>query len=200
MIIQRQRKKKRRKIRLLMAGSDLNTVKGGMVSVSRNYLRTKHWKRTEVFYVATHRESSGPVKLGIFAAAYIRILICLLRKRADIALLNVSERGSVYRKALLMKLCHFFGVPVIFHHHGAEFNDFYGTLSEKKKKYIQKVLTEADLNIVLSRSQEKDILEKAPKARVQFLYNSIETEEENPYSGDTCYILTMGRLGERAEL
>lgn len=180
-----------------MAGSDLNAVKGGMVSVSQNYLRTKYWRRAEVSYVATHRESSGPVKLMLFASAYVRIFICLLRRRVDVALLNVSERGSFYRKASLMRLCHFFGVPVVFHHHGAEFNDFYGTLSAKRKKYVEKILTRVDLNIVLSRSQEKDILEKAPMARVHYLYNSIETEEENPYSGDACYILTMGRLGER---
>ncbi len=192
-----KRKKKKKKIRVLMAGSDLNAVKGGMVSVSRNYLRTDYWKRAEVFYVATHREGPAPVKLMVFASALFRILVSLLRRKADVVLLNVSERGSFYRKALLMRLCHFFHVPVVFHHHGAEFNDFYGTLSANKKKYVQKILTRVDLNIVLSQSQEKDILEKAPAARVDYLYNAIDVRDENPYSADACYIITMGRLGER---
>ena len=192
-----RKKKKKRKIRVLMAGSDLNAVKGGMVSVSRNYLQTNYWNRAEVFYVATHREGSAPVKLMVFAAAFFRILGYLLRRKADVVLFNVSERGSFYRKALLMRLCHFFGVPVVFHHHGAEFNDFYDTLSAGRKKYVRKILTRVNLNIVLSRSQVKDILEKAPAARVDYLYNAIDAGDENPYSADADYIITMGRLGER---
>ena len=40
---------------------------------------------------------------------------------------------KLYREAWLLKLGHWFGVPVVIHHHGAEFEDFYGTLSEKKE-------------------------------------------------------------------
>ena len=187
----------RRKLRVMMCGSDLNLVKGGMVSVSRNYLEAGEWERTEVFYIATHWEGGHLLKLRIFAWAYGKILWKLLRHQVDVALLNVSERGSCYQKAAIMRLCHRFSVPVIFHHHGAEFNDFYSQLPKCKKAAISRALTEVDLNIVLSRRQKRDILEKAPKARVGFLYNSVRTSRQNPYDGGRNLLVTFGRLGER---
>lgn len=186
-----------KKIRVLMCGSDLTHVKGGMVSVSRNYLESEEWKNTEVSYIATHREGASFIKILVFLGAYLRILRRLLQGRIDVALLNVSERGSFFRKALLMRLCHRFSVPVIFHHHGAEFNDFYRLLPDRKKAFVSRVLSEADLNIVLSKLQEKDILEKAPKARVGYLYNSIKIASTNRYCKEAVLLVTFGRLGKR---
>lgn len=190
-------KAEEKKLRVMMCGSDLNHVKGGMVSVSRNYLEAREWKQTEVFYIATHREGGVLLKLWVFALAYIRIFWLLFRNQADVALLNVSERGSCYRKKAIMYLCHRFSIPVIFHHHGAEFNDFYRHLSKRKQRQISRALTEADLNLVLSRRQLKDILEKAPDAKVDVLYNSVRIEEENRYHSGRRLVVTFGRLGER---
>ncbi len=187
--------KKKRKV--MMCGSDLNHVKGGMVSVSRNYLDAGEWKQTEVFYIATHREGCLPLKLWIFVLAYIRIFRLVLKNQVDVALLNVSERGSCYRKEAIMHLCHRFSIPVILHHHGAEFNDFYRGLPKRKQRQISKALAEADLNIVLSRNRQKDILEKAPDARVNFLYNSVRVKKENQYHSGRRLLVTFGRLGER---
>ncbi len=186
-----------KKIRVLMCGSDLRYVKGGMVSVSRNYLEAKEWKNTEVFYIATHREGGKLLKAFVFLTGYVRILLSLIRGRTDVALLNVSERGSVYRKAYIMRLCHRFSVPVILHHHGAEFNDFYRLLPDRKKAFVSKMLSEAELNLVLSKLQEKDILEKAPDAKVDFLYNSIRTDGVNRYRENASLLVTFGRLGKR---
>lgn len=188
---------KEKKLRVMMCGSDLNHVKGGMVSVSRNYLDAGEWKQTEVFYIATHREGSRLLKIWIFALAYIRIFWLLFRNQADVALLNVSERGSCYRKGAIMRLCHKFSVPVIFHHHGAEFNDFYKSLPKRKQMQISRALTDVDLNIVLSQRQQSDILEKAPNARVDFLYNSVRVRRENRYHSGKRLLVTFGRLGER---
>ena len=185
------------KLRVMMCGSDLKHVKGGMVSVSRNYLDAGEWKHAEVFYIPTHLEGGRLSKIRIFVWAYGKILWKLLRRQVDVALLNVSERGSCYRKAAIMRLCHRFSVPVIFHHHGAEFNDFYSQLSGRRKAAISRALTEVDLNIVLSRRQQKDILEKAPGARVGFLYNSVRIGQQNPYGGGRNLLVTFGRLGER---
>jgi len=185
------------RVRVLMCGSDLEHVKGGMVSVSKNYLSSGAWKETELSYITTHVEKGMPPKLWVFGKAYIRILLLLLHGNVDVALLNVSERGSFFRKAMIMKLCHRFFVPVIFHHHGAEFNDFYASQPEKRKRYIGKTLAEADLNLLLSKRQEEDILSKSPEAKVDYLYNSVGVKQENPYGEKNTCIVTIGRLGQR---
>lgn len=45
-------------ISILMCGSALK-VKGGMVSVVKNYLRYKHWKDIKIHYVPTHIEKTS---------------------------------------------------------------------------------------------------------------------------------------------
>lgn len=83
------------------------------------------------------------------------------------------------------------------HHHAAEFESFYASLSPKQKKYVNDTLEMADLNIVLSNRLISMITDKAPKAKVRVLYNAVETYERNPYNSEAKNVLFLGRLGER---
>ena len=155
-----------KKIRVLMCGSDIWTVKGGMVTVEKNYLGYSGWKKAEITFIPTHTEGNPLKKCVCYAGGWLHVLFCLIGKRADILHLHMAERGSFYRKAWLLKLGHRFGVPVVIHHHGAEFEDFYGALPEKKKQYVKEILEEADLNLVLSERLKTELLQKAPCARI----------------------------------
>lgn len=183
-------------IHILMCSSSLK-VKGGMVSVVKNYLEYPDWDDIKITYVPTHVETNKYLLMAYFAIAYIRILWLVLWRKIDIAHLHVAERGSFYRKAFLVQTLKRLGIKVILHHHGAEFELFYRGLSPKRKRYVDKILGMVDLNIVLSKRLVPMITEKAPEAKVTVLYNAVNVPPVNPYSVASTHVLFLGRLGQR---
>lgn len=180
--------------KVLMCGSDLS-VKGGMVSVIKNYLNYQDWKDIKIHFIPTYIEKNKIIIALYFLAAYIRVFFHLLFGKYDVLYVHAAERGSFYRKAMLIKLAHRFGVKTVIHHHAAEFEEFYA--SSNRKKYIQEILELADMNIVLSNRLIGMISDKAPKANVKVLYNAVKTYPDNPYNQEATNILFLGRLGKR---
>lgn len=183
-------------IHVLMCASSLK-VKGGMVSVVRNYLGYRDWGNVRITFIPTHIETNKYLLMAYFSIAYIRILCLALSGKIDIAHLHVAERGSFYRKAFILQTLKRFGVKVILHHHGAEFDLFYNGLSDKRKEYVNKILRMADLNIVLSQRLVQMINGKSPEAKVEVLYNAVNVPQTNPYDLQSHNVLFLGRLGHR---
>lgn len=185
------------KIRVLMCGSDLKSVKGGMVTVVKNYLAYPGWKKSKIIYTATHTAGGKTAKTLWFVWAYLRIWLKLCFRKADVVHLHMAERGSFYRKAYIVRTCRFFHVPVIIHHHGAEFGDFYSGLTGKKKTYVRKILEEADCNLVLSDMLRQKLLERAPDATVYILHNAVEVRDQYSFRTDADRIIMLGCQGRR---
>lgn len=185
-----------KKINILMCCSELS-VKGGMVSVVKNYLRYKDWDKYHIIYIPTHTESNKIIVLLYFIFSYIKILLLLFNKNIRLAHLHTAERGSFYRKAILVRTLKVFGIKVIMHHHAAEFEEFYSKLSNQQKKFVNETLKLADVNIVLSKRLVPMITNKAPEAKVKVLYNAVSVYEKNPYNMSASNILFLGRLGRR---
>ncbi len=183
-------------LRVLMCASSLK-VKGGMVSVVKNYLGYRDWGNVRITFIPTHIETNKYLLMAYFSIAYIRILGLILLGKIDIAHLHVAERGSFYRKAFILQTLKRFGVKVILHHHGAEFDLFYNGLSGKRKEYVNKILRMADLNIVLSQRLVQMIKGKSPEAKVEVLYNAVNVPQTNPYNLESHNVLFLGRLGKR---
>ena len=183
-------------LRVLMCASSLK-VKGGMVSVVKNYLGCRDWGNVRITFIPTHIETNKYLLMAYFSIAYIRILGLILLGKIDIAHLHVAERGSFYRKAFILQTLKRFGVKVILHHHGAEFDLFYNGLSGKRKEYVNKILRMADLNIVLSQRLVQMIKGKSPKAKVEVLSNAVNVPQTNPYNLQSRNVLFLGRLGHR---
>lgn len=157
-----------------MCGSALS-VKGGMVSVVKNYLNYKNWGDIKVDYIPTHIEKNKYWLILYFGLKYLYIVFNAMIGKYQIVHLHTAERGSFYRKAFLVKILHHLRVKTIMHHHAAEFELFYASLSEDKKRYVNSILELVDMNIVLSKRLIPMIKEKAPKANVEVLYNAVNT-------------------------
>lgn len=181
---------------VLIIGSD-TSVQGGMVSVIKNYLEYGNWKEANIHFVPTYVEKSALGKSIFFLRSLGKIKKTIKKEAIELAHIHVSERGSFWRKAIVLKLCKRRGVKVIFHHHGAEFQLFYSNSSAGIKRRIQKVLAEVDMHIVLSRRLIPMITDIVPQARVKYLYNAVKTYQINPYKEDGSGILFLGRLGQR---
>lgn len=185
-----------RQRRVLMVGSDLS-VKGGIVSVLKNYLGFDGWKEADVSFVPTHIEGSAPQKALFFLRSLGKLRRLLNTGAFDLVHIHVSERGSFTRKAIVLRMAKRRGCRVILHHHGAEFLDFYDQSSDKKKAWIRAVMAEADLNLVLSRRLVPIYRELSPNAEVACLYNVVSTPAENQYSPEAREFTMLGRLAER---
>ena len=183
-------------IKVLMHCSTLNT-KGGMVSVTKNYLGYKGWGDYEIKFIPTHFDTNKWMVMAYFALQFGRIWWHVMTGNYKIAHLHTAERGSFWRKKFLMDFYHKHGIKVVMHHHAAEFEDFYEKCTEAQKLKVKKALADADVNIVLSKRLVPMIKEKQPKARVEVLYNAVNTYENNPYSLEARNVLFMGRLGVR---
>ena len=183
-------------INVLMCGSVLS-VKGGMVSVVKNYLNYKDWEDVDIRYIPTHINANKYVLVLYFMWAYIKILCLALIGKVDIVHLHTAERGSFFRKAFLVQTFNILGIKTVMHHHAAEFELFYTSLSERRKKYVRHILELTDLNIVLGEEFAQLLRNKASKAKVKVLYNAVGTYSYNPYNKDARNILFLGVLCER---
>lgn len=183
-------------INVLMCGSVLS-VKGGMVSVVKNYLNYKDWEDVDIRYIPTHINANKYVLVLYFMWAYIKILCLALIGKVDIVHLHTAERGSFFRKAFLVQTFNILGIKTVMHHNAAEFELFYTSLSERRKKYVRHILELTDLNIVLGEEFAQLLRNKASKAKVKVLYNAVGTYSYNPYNKDARNILFLGVLCER---
>lgn len=182
--------------RVLMVGSDMS-VKGGIVSVIKNYLGSEGWEDWDTIFVPTHVEGSAFAKLFCFGKALLKIRKVIKKHRIPLVHIHVSERGSFIRKAMILKMAKKRGCKVILHHHGAEFQQYYDGSSEKHKEYIRKVLAQADMNIVLSERSKPMIQNISPQANVKVLYNSVGVTSVNRYNSKARDFIMLGRLEKR---
>ena len=187
---------KEKKCRVLLVGSDLS-VKGGIVSVLKNYLAYDKWENVKLYYVPTHVDKKGAQKAIYFIKSLRKVRAYLNTGKISVAHIHVSERGSFFRKIIVSNMCLKKGVPVILHHHGAEFNEFYDQSNFIVKKLIRNTLKKVNLNIVLSNQLISMIKDKCPEANVAALPNAVPVEDGNHYNPDATNLLLLGELNER---
>lgn len=181
-----------------MVGVDEKT-KGGMWSVARGYLQSHIYQDTTgVKYVATATVGSSLKKLFFFCVGLIKILAHLITQKWDIVHIHMSERGSVYRKLAIAKLAKRFGCKTFVHMHGAEFEPWYNSLTEKKKQSVRRGLNGVDVILILGeywRPFISSLVEE--KQKVKVLYNAVAVPRENRYRTDARDMLFLGVVGER---
>ena len=185
-----------RKRKILMTGPAAS-VQGGMRTVVNQYLSSEHWKAAEIRYIPTYVEASYVEKLLFFGIRFLQIIFVGLIWKPDVLHMHVSERGSFWRKAILLRLFRKFGVKTVLHHHGAEFFPFYEGASAWKRKYIEQTIEMTDVNLVLSSYHLGLMKDRFSQGNFKVLYNAIEPENGNIYDPDATGILFVGRLGER---
>lgn len=190
------RKYQRNNLKVLMVGPH-KSVRGGIRTVIDNYLEWNHWENIKIIFIPTYIEKNNLIKIFFFAIHFIEIFFVCLLSGVDIVHLHVSERGSFYRKAYIIRLCKKMGVKTVLHHHGAEFFDFYNNAKERRKRYINKVINNVDVNIVLSEYQKKEMKAIFHESKFVVLYNTVAEIVENCYNEKAADILFVGRLGKR---
>jgi glycosyltransferase involved in cell wall biosynthesis len=136
-----------------------------------------------------------------FALAFFRLLLAALTGRIDVLHLNVAERGSVWRKGILVWLARIFRIPVVLHCHGAEFVEWCRNLSPSARRLLTATLARTQRVIVLGRYWRDFVSGElgVPGDKIEILHNAapMPTGKRLRAGDDGVRILFLGRLGER---
>ena len=189
-------KQQKEKRTVFMTGP-AQTVQGGIRTVVNQYLSETGWKTVTLRHIPTHIEGSAPKKALFFGVQFLRLLALAAVEKPEIIHMHVSERGSFWRKSLILRTFRRLGVKTVLHHHGAEFFSFYDESSEANRKRIAKTVALADVNLVLSRYHCRMMEQRFPGGTFRVLYNAVPLQNGEIYDPDGTRILFVGRLGQR---
>jgi glycosyltransferase involved in cell wall biosynthesis len=182
-------------MKVLMVGTALET-RGGVSSVERLILAHPP-PGVEYRHLATHRDGRlGKAVPWLGAMARLRGAA----RRADLAHVHFSAKGSFHRKAAIARRLRRMGVPHVLHAHGSGFDAFHAGLGARGKRACAGFLAGADRVLVLSRSWERFYVEAGARPEsVVVLPNPVGVPARANDVGPTpaVRILFMGRLGER---
>lgn len=182
-----------------MAGVDKSTG-GGMWTVAENYITNAAFNRSvQLKYIPTSITGSIPERLLFTAKAYLHILAALLREKYDIVHIHMAEKGSVYRKAIVLCFAKFFRCKVVLHMHGAEFEDWYRRSGNLNQYLVRKIINKADKVIILGRYWEtfmKSLLTDSSR-KLAVVYNAVDVPAQRLYNPDAKILLFLGVAGQR---
>ncbi len=174
------------------------SVKGGIAAVVNGYRGSSLERKYHIGYVESYRDGTRWQKFGKAVSGYCTLFRRMLMDRPDIVHVHSSFGPSFYRKIPFIYMSCLFGVPVINHIHGAEFDRFYEQASQAKKRLIARVYGRCTRLIVLSEEWKERIAPIVPDTHIDVLENFCLIPKE-PYDQgrNRQQVLFMGELGTR---
>ena len=151
-------------------------------------------------------ESRGGGRLALspffLALAVGRIFLEAFRGRLAVVHLNLAERGSIYRKAVLLAATKLAGGRVLLHLHAAQIVRFHGSMGPGGRFLLRWMFRSADHCVVLGDVWRRWVIDTfdVKHSRVGIVYNGVPATMPNPRapSGDGCFrLLFVGNLLER---
>ena len=179
---------------VLMVGVDKNRV-GGMWTVAETFINNEWFnQKVNLYYVATATGGSKIKRIGKMLEGYCKAIKIFASKKIDIVHIHMAEKGSVYRKGIVIILAKLFGAKVIVQMHAGPILAWYESLPKRKQVTVAKIFNSADQMLVLGEYWKKQMATIVAVDKIEVLYNGAECPEENPYNADGKYILYMGLL------
>lgn len=181
--------------KVLMCGNHPSN-KGGMTSVIEQIMEYNWGKEDiDIRFIPTFKPGNIITKSLFFLISYVRICFIILISRPDLIHMHMSYKGSFTRKYMIQRVCKLFGVKNIVHLHGSEFQKWYNTLTERKRKKIRTLIKDADYFIVLGDKWKEIILEIEPCANVRVISNGVKIPKCSvQWKDDECIFLFLGVL------
>jgi glycosyltransferase involved in cell wall biosynthesis len=132
------------------------------------------------------------------ARAVARTGWLIASRRVELVHVNVSVRGSVFRKLVITALARALGCPVVLHLHSGRFIEFFDGLPGGVRWLIGRMFRSAQCTVVLGTKWRRHIVDRVgvPAGRVEILRNAVpqpSTSIRMPHAGP-CRILFLGNL------
>lgn len=179
---------------VLMVGVDKHRI-GGMWTVAETYINDRTYNQAvNLRYIATSTCGSKYKRTLIMLGGYVRIFLALLVGKVDIVHVHMAERGSTFRKGIVVHICKLFNIPVVIQLHAGPFMDWYLGISIRKQNFIKKIFKKSDRILVLGVYWEKQLEKLVDANKLEVLYNGSDCPMENMYNVDGQNILYLGLL------
>jgi len=186
-------------IKITMLGPSL-LQQGGISGYEKLFLEYVP-SEVKIFHIITHEEGSVAFKIMVFLKAILKFVWILLTQEIDIVQLQISQRGSVLRQAIMIFVAWLFRKRIIIHAHGSQFHIFYAGLAKSIQKLLNWIFGRCQKLIVLSESWKSFYIENLslkPEQVVVF-YNPVKVPVEVPHRlvSKKINLLFLGRIGQR---
>ena len=158
---------------------------------------TEYNEQVHLTYVATSTAGSKLKRLNAMFQGWRKAKQIIAAGKADILHVHMAEKGSTFRKGMLVKYARRHNVKTIIHIHAGPFMEWYHTLSDGKKNHVRRYFESADRVIVLGNYWKKKMAELKPERDIKVIYNGINVPEHNLYCADSHNIIYMGRINEK---
>jgi glycosyltransferase involved in cell wall biosynthesis len=189
-----------RTLHVLVATPGGGTGQGGIdrVMASLRSALARQGGDVNVRFAATR--GAGHVGLSAFytLAFCIRMLVARLAGRLDLVHLNVSIKGSTYRKMVIAACARLIGVPYVVHLHGGRYTAFWGSDPTMLNRLIGRMFVNAAQIVVLGRAWRDFVVSRAPAVadRITIVPNATGVPSlPHVGGGGTVHILFLGRIG-----
>lgn len=185
-------------MRIIVLGPSL-TQQGGIANYQKLLLGHTP-SEVQIDHITTHQEGNTVFKTLVFLKAIGKFLWIVLTKKVDIVQIQVSQRGSAFRQAIMTFLAWVFRKPIILHAHGSQFHLFYAGLARWMQQVLSWVFSKCKYLIVLSESWKDFYINSLglKPQQVVVLYNPVKIPPkitQRPVS-QQIKLLFLGRIGE----
>ncbi len=169
-----------------------------MSSVIKVYQDSGLLQKWNIRFIPTYREGPPARRLAIGLKALCSLVSPLLARRVELVHLHSAQNTSYIRKALLAEIAHIFHIPYIFHIHGAEFDTFYDSGGEMRRRWVRRTMRNAASVVALSEGWKNWIRSAEPRAEVAVVHNPVKIPSVAASPSERgSQILFLGRLGVR---
>ncbi|WP_138497559.1 glycosyltransferase family 4 protein [Nostoc sp. PA-18-2419] len=186
-------------IKIIMLGPSL-LQQGGISGYEKLFLEYAP-PEVEICHIITHQEGNLAIKIIIFLKAIWKLVWILLKQEVDLVQLQISQRGSILRQAIMIILAWVFQKPIIIHAHGSQFHIFFAGLPKYFQQLLSWIFGKCQKLIVLSESWKNFYIKNLglKPEQVVVLYNPVKVPVEVPPRSDSekVNLLFLGRIGQR---
>jgi len=136
----------------------------------------------------------------LMARFLARLLAGRLAGSIDIVHINVAQRGSIRRKAIVARACHALGIPYVLHVHGSQFHLSWQQGGPSMQRAMRRLIGQAAQVIVLGSFWRDFLVDTgADPARVVIVPNAtLHPPQANAHDGARpAKILFLGHMGPR---
>ena len=180
--------------KVLVISPDYKNAKGGIamvVNTLSNYYEIFH-------FIASTKSKNRLVVFWCFLQCITKLLYFIAIKKVKIVHIHSASYRSFFRKMMILNICKFLHVKIVFHIHGGEFHLFHK--KQNKFNIIDRTLRKADILIVLSKKWELFFANIADSEKITVLNNIINKPQKvnqvKKYN-DKIHFLFLGVIGEK---
>jgi glycosyltransferase involved in cell wall biosynthesis len=184
---------------------------GGIGRQMGYFLHAPRGRRADVTYRVV--DSRGPwflgaarryVALSVFylAAAMFAVLRARLSPTPHLIHVNITGRGSTFRKSAIVTVAQVLGMRYLLHVHDYDYVHEYRSRGHVMQAVIRRLFGRAAHVLVLGEDARTGLLESLPLAaqRITVLHNAVPDPRPvvpRPHTGAPCHLLFLGHLSAR---